>query len=193
MTLRNSPSPDRRLSADGSVADPNCAMKESLHYEPSSRQVFIVCIITILLVVAHLARAEGFSKLEAISLIETADKDGVVGQKGEVSRYQILPRVWRTYTASAAYQDPKVARRVAGRHVSQLEGYFLQKTGRPVSDFDLYVMWNAGPAYYARRGFSPDRVAPLIKERAQRFVNLREMNLNLQATSERVDFRRFFR
>ena len=161
-------------------------MKDSsLRYEPSTRQVVIVCVITILLAVAHLARAEGFSRLEAISLIETADEDGVIGKKGEVSRYQILPRVWRAYSASTAYQDPKIASSVARRYVAKLETYFLQKTGRPAGDFDLYVMWNAGPVYYAQRGFSPARVAPTISERAKRFVNLRQMDLQLQARAGR--------
>ena len=105
-------------------------MKDSsLRYETSTRQVVIVCVIAILLAVTHLARGEGFSRLEAISLIETADEDGVVGKKGEVSRYQILPRVWRAYSASTAYQDTKIASSVARQHVAKLEAYYVQRTG----------------------------------------------------------------
>ena len=160
-------------------------MKDSLRYEPSTRQVVIVCVITILLAVAHLASAEGFSRLEAISLIETADEDRAIGQKGEVSRYQILPSVWREYTSATAYQNPRIASAVARQHVKRLDKYFRERTGRPAGDFDLYVMWNAGPGYYAQRGFLPARVAPAISERAQRYVNLRQMNLGLQANAGR--------
>ena len=160
-------------------------MKTSLRYEPSTRQVVIVCVISLLLAAAHVARGEGFSRLEAISLIETADEDGVIGKRGEVSRYQILPRVWRGYSASTAYQNPRTASSVARQHIAKLETYFHQKTGRPAADFDLYVMWNAGPVYYSQRGFSPARVAPIIAERANRFVNLRQMNLDLQARAGR--------
>jgi hypothetical protein len=36
-------------------------------------------------------------------------------------------------------------------------------------------MWNAGVSYYKRVGFNERRVHPIIRERAGRFVNLREM------------------
>src|SRR5262249_3078519 len=40
-----------------------------------------------------------------------------------------------------------------------------------------YVLWNAGPAYYAKVGFCPARVHPVIRGRAQRYVNLRTVDL----------------
>lgn len=117
----------------------------------------------------------GFSKLEAISLIETGNNDRAIGSAGEVSRYQIMPAVWRSYSRSRAYQNTALATRVANQHLIFLENFYRQRTGREPSDFDRYVMWNAGPNYYARRGFSPLRVHRSIRERANRFVNLREM------------------
>jgi hypothetical protein len=36
------------------------------------------------------------------------------------------------------------------------------------------VLWNAGPTYYGRIGFSAARVHPVIKDRAQRYANLRQ-------------------
>ncbi|HXG49204.1 MAG TPA: hypothetical protein VNO52_16390, partial [Methylomirabilota bacterium] len=48
------------------------------------------------------ARAVGFSLLEALSLIESGNNDRAIGRAGEVSRYQILPTVWRRYSHSAA-------------------------------------------------------------------------------------------
>lgn len=53
-------------------------MKPSLRYEPSTRQVVIVCVISLVLAAAHLARSEGFSKPQAISLIGMADDAGRV-------------------------------------------------------------------------------------------------------------------
>ena len=124
----------------------------------------------------------GLSKLEAISMIETADRDAIVGRAGERSRYQIMPAVWKSYTGSRDYANPEVARTIAERHLTMLEETYRKATGREPSNFDLYVLWNAGPTYYAKVGFDPQRVSRVVRERAQRYVNLREMKQHLAPT-----------
>ncbi len=119
--------------------------------------------------------AQALSKLEAISMIETGNNDTAVGGAGEVSRYQIMPKVWRQFTDSRAYRNTELSTWVAGQYLAWLEGNFRRQAGREASDFDRYVLWNAGLAYYERVGFSAKRVHPVIRERAARFVNLREM------------------
>ena len=121
----------------------------------------------------------GLSRLEALSMIETADNDKTIGSAGEVSRYQIMPRTWKQYTQSEDYQNPAVSGWVAARHVQWLDTTFRAKTGRAPTEFEIYVMWNAGLGYYAKKGFNPAKVAPSIRDRAERFQNLREMK-NLQ-------------
>ena len=129
----------------------------------------IILMLTVLTVQA------GLSPLEAISMIESGNDDAAVGSAGEVSRYQIRPRVWRQFSQSRAYDDARVAEWVARQYLDWLAAYLNQRAGRVADDFDLYMMWNAGPAYYSRIGFSRQRVHPVVRERAQRFVNLREM------------------
>lgn len=107
--------------------------------------------------------------LAALSAVESGDRDGAVGRHGEVSRYQILPRVWRSYTGSRAFRDPKIASQVATAHLACVRAAFASRTGRAASDFDLYVMWNAGAGYYAHVGFRADLVSPKVKDRARRF------------------------
>ena len=68
---------------------------------------------------------------------------------------------------------------MAARHVQWLDTTFRAKTGRAPTEFEIYVMWNAGLGYYAKKGFNPAKVAPSIRDRAERFQNLREMK-NLQ-------------
>lgn len=119
------------------------------------------------------ARAAGLSLLEALSLIESGNNDRAIGRAGEVSRYQILPAVWRRYSESAAHRNPTIAAAVALRHLEFQAASFRERTGRAPSDFDRYVMWNAGVGYYRRLGFNPRRVHASIRDRAQRFVNLR--------------------
>ena len=114
------------------------------------------------------------ARLKAISMIESGDDDRAVGSAGEISRYQIKVSVWKQYSRSRAYQNVNVSTRVAGQYLKALEALYRGRTGRDPSNFDRYVMWNAGPAYYAKRGFAPSRVHRIVRERATRFANLCE-------------------
>ena len=133
--------------------------------------------VIVLLLLSVVSASAGFSKLEALSLIESGNNDAAVGTLGEVSRYQIRPYIWREYSASRSWRDCRVSAQVAENHLKCLEETFVRRAGRAPTDFDSYVLWNAGPAYYAKVGFSPARVHPVIRERAQRYVNLRTVNL----------------
>ncbi len=118
------------------------------------------------------AKAE-LSRLDALSLIESGDNDAAVGRAGEVSRFQIMPHVWSHYSGSRAFRNTKVSTAVAAMHLEELTTWFQQRTGRAASDFDIYVMWNAGPTYYHRIGFKTSRVNRVITERARRYAALR--------------------
>jgi hypothetical protein len=137
----------------------------------------------LLLILSTLNASAGLSKLGALSMIESGDNDRAIGAAGEVSRYQIRPYVWRRYTVSRAYRDPRVAKTVAESHMTYLETMFVQATGREPTDFDRYVLWNGGPTYYAHIGFRAARVCRTIRGRAERFVNLREMKEDPQTTT----------
>ena len=117
----------------------------------------------------------GVSKLEALGMIESGNNDSAIGRAGEVSRYQIKPWIWRRYSTTASYHNSRVSRSVAEKYLAELEETFRKRAGREPDDFDIYILWNAGPTYYGKAGFCKKRVHPIIRERAQRFVNLREM------------------
>jgi len=108
----------------------------------------------------------------ALGMIESGNNDRGVGRAGEVSRYQIHPSVWRTYSESRDYQNPDVSRQVAQHHWNYLTNYFRDRARRDPTPFDLYVMWNTRFGHYARKGFDPSRLSPSVRNRAQRFVNL---------------------
>ena len=131
--------------------------------------------VIIIMILSASSAVAGLSKLEALSQIETGNNDTAIGRAGEVSRYQIKPWIWRRYSASESYRNRYASSRVADRHLAELEETFRRRAGREPDDFDVYVLWNAGPTYYGRIGFSKRRVHPVIRERAQRFVNLRQM------------------
>jgi len=113
-------------------------------------------------------------RLFALGAIETGNNDNEIGQAGEVSRYQIMPSVWKHYSHSSYYDNPQVSRVVAQQHWSSLRASFKNKTGREPDNFDMYVMWNTCYGYYASKGFRPARLDPVVRDRAQRFVNLVE-------------------
>jgi len=113
-------------------------------------------------------------RLFALGAIETGNNDNEIGRAGEVSRYQIMPSVWKHYSHSSYYDDPQVSRAVAQQHWSSLRASFKKQTGREPDNFDMYVLWNTCYGYYASKGFQPARLDPTVRDRAQRFVNLVE-------------------
>jgi hypothetical protein len=111
-------------------------------------------------------------RLFALGMIETGNDDRAIGRAGEVSRYQLSPPVWKSYSKSSDYQNTDVAVQVARLHWTYLAAYFKEKNGRMPDDYDMYVMWNTRGGYYARKGFSKRLISQVVQERAQRFVNL---------------------
>lgn len=108
----------------------------------------------------------------ALGMIETGNRDGKIGGRGEVSRYQIMPSVWRQYSDSESYRDPRISLAVAQQHWTALYRAFKQQARREPTDFDMYVLWNTTYGYYASHGFDPARLGPVVRGRAQRYVNL---------------------
>src|SRR5438477_5322231 len=108
----------------------------------------------------------------ALGMIESGNDDRGIGRAGEVSRYQIHPSVWKAYSDSREYQNPELSRQVARQHWTYLTNYFHERAGRDPSPFDMYVLWNTRFGYYARKGFHPERLPAIVRDRAQRFVNL---------------------
>lgn len=97
--------------------------------------------------------------------------DKMRGASGEVSRFQIMPSVWRQYSQSRDYDNPEVAWSVAQRVLQDRIHRFRAANGRAPDDAELYLMWNK-PGHFQAAGFDVKRVKSLFKQRAQRFANL---------------------
>lgn len=110
----------------------------------------------------------------ALAQIESGhfeNPDKARGSSGEVSRFQIMPDVWKSYTKSRNYSHPGIAWSVAVRILKEREAWFIRGTGRRPSAFDLYVMWNK-PGLYERLDFNRGRLPKQLRELAGRFENL---------------------
>lgn len=122
---------------------------------------------TLLLLIFVPLASMGMDRLSALSMLETADNDRMVGRAGEISRYQILKSEWRSVTNSTRWTDPQVAKAVTLTLLERRVNQFRAKHGREPSDFEFYVLWNA-PAHVLVRG----QVSKVVAERAQRYANL---------------------
>ncbi len=96
----------------------------------------------------------------ALSMIESANRDDAVGRVGEISRYQIRPEFWPRGNPL----DARAALLIAQRIMTARTAAFQLTHGRAPDDFEFYVLWNA-PAQVNH----PHRA---VVERAERFVNL---------------------
>jgi len=97
--------------------------------------------------------------------------DKIRGKNNELSRYQVLPRVWARYSASLDFRNPVHAWTVAQRILQDRQQRFRRSAGRDADPFDLYVLWNA-PGHYQQVGFAHAQVRPTVADRAHRFAAL---------------------
>jgi len=109
--------------------------------------------------------------------------DRVVGSRNEVSRFQILPGVWRQYSSSRNYHDPQTAWNVANRILTDREQAFREATKRDWDFVDIYLMWNA-PGLYRRANWNRAKVSRTVLERARRFANLMEERSRIYAAQD---------
>jgi hypothetical protein len=105
----------------------------------------------------------------------------MIGSRQEISRFQILPVVWRQYSSSRNYHDPQTAWNVANRILDDREQAFRQATKRDWDFVDIYLMWNA-PGLYRRANWNRAKVSRTVLERAQRFANLMQTRSPLYAS-----------
>ena len=125
-----------------------------------------------------MASLEASPLRDALAMIETGatspvagDPDHVIGGSGEVSRFQIMPEVWKAYTKSRNHTNPEVAWTVTRRILADRVGSFEKATGRPPEPIEVYLLWNK-PGHFEGVGYRLERVSLIYRDRAQRFQNL---------------------
>src|SRR5208283_3825878 len=118
-------------------------------------------LVTLAFVSLGLAKpAFAMDRWEALSMIESGNNDRAIGAVGEVSRYQIRPEFW----PGGNPQNPQVALTVAQQTMQSRLNRFVRRHNRQPTDFEFYVLWNAP--------WQTGRPSAVVRERAQRFVNL---------------------
>ena len=108
----------------------------------------------------------------ALGQIETGDRDHATGPAGEVSRYQIMPAVWKAKAPSRANPiDPDQAWAVARAELTRRIADYQRATTHAATPEAIYLLWNA-PRALALAGYRSDRVNATLRDRAERFGNL---------------------
>src|SRR5438552_958142 len=101
-----------------------------------------ICGVTFLHAAAPPGTREALAEFETGAAIPTrCAGDFMIGSRQEISRFQILPSVWRQYSSATNYQDPATAWRVTEKILRDREETFRQWTGREWEAVDLYLMW----------------------------------------------------
>ena len=108
----------------------------------------------------------GMDRLAALSMIETGNNDRMVGRAGEISRFQILKREWRSVTNSTRYADPAIARAVTLALLDRRVHAFQAAYNRPPTNHEFYALGNA-PGQVLE-----GRVSRIVAERCRRYANL---------------------
>ena len=104
-----------------------------------------ILILTLLLLPLS-AFADQYDRiLDAIAKVETGVSPDAVGQRGEQSRFQIMPATWARVT-QAEQRTASLAetRRVARLVLTEIEAV-RRRRGLRVDAYGLALGWNAGP------------------------------------------------
>jgi hypothetical protein len=122
-------------------------------------------ITTVALGFAVSLKVQAMDRWSALSQIETRDNDRAIGAAGEISRYQMKPKLWERYARSDAdWKNPTEALVAAQELMKERCAHFERCYHRQPTDFDFYILWNA-PAQIVK----PRKA---VRERAERFCRL---------------------
>lgn len=106
------------------------------------------------------ANAPAMDRWAALAMLESGGNDRIVGQAGEISRYQIRHELWSRGNPLDASVALANAQLIMSSRLAALQRIY----GRAPDDFEFYILWNA-PAQI-------NHPHPAVAERAWRFVNL---------------------
>jgi hypothetical protein len=113
------------------------------------------------------SRIDPAQLMAALSVIESGDNDKAIGKAGEVSRYQIIPRIWRAYGGGNP-RNAAEAKRVATKIMAVRIEQFESKHGRQPTLVEVYALWRS-PVRALQL-----KVSAAVRECGTRFSNLVE-------------------
>lgn len=93
-------------------------------------------------------------------MLESGNNDRAVGQRGEVSRFQIRPELWPGGDPRNEQEALEAAKAIMHVRISRFE----RTHDRAPNDFEFYVLWNAP--------WEINHPSKVVASRAWRYSNL---------------------
>lgn len=141
-------------------------------------KVFLTVLLLASVVSGQATDTSASSVKQSLAMIETGATsvrkgrwDYTRGGSGEISRFQIMPDVWKRYTKSMNWTNPEIAWTVAKRILDDRVKAFKKKVGRSPDEVELYLLWNK-PGHFAANKYKFYLVKRTYLQRAKRFANL---------------------
>jgi hypothetical protein len=99
---------------------------------------------TLLAILFCCASVHAMDRFEALSQIESGNRDNVTGASGEISRFQIKKSVWDSETSLpySSAKNPFTAENVAKSVMSKRVSNFVFHNHRQPTAFETYQLWN---------------------------------------------------
>lgn len=146
--------------------------------QKAAMRTFTTLLLLIVGLVSERAQAFEPPVKHSLAMIETGATssrkgkwDYTRGGSGEISRFQIMPDVWKRYTKSQNWTNPDIAWTVAKRILHDRVREFRSKVGRTPEPVELYLLWNK-PGHFAANKYKFYLVKRTYLQRAKRFANL---------------------
>ena len=110
-------------------------------------------------------------------MIETGNNGKLIGKQGEVSAYQIKPRVWKQYknTPYSVYYWSSLdySSIIAINHRLWLYDNYIRLSGyKTMNNLEFYCLWNLGLEGFRKYSFNVQAVPRKARDAAMRYNNL---------------------
>lgn len=158
----------------------------------------LILIIVLTFITASSCRGSVVSErfLDALSFVESSNRDNVIGKRGEIGRFQITKRaksdvdrispgltvtspletegrrVSEGALSAPAFHsltNPIIGRAYARAYCLWLESRITRALRRPATAGEVYAAYNCGPTRFASRGYRLSR-CPLKTQRNAKFL-----------------------
>ena len=87
-------------------------------------------------------RSTDAQRLSALSAVESGHNDRAIGPRGEVSRFQVLPSIWKRSGGRTNPADRSNAQRVAALVMRPRVDSFVKTHQRAPSSQEWYLLWH---------------------------------------------------
>lgn len=133
----------------------------------------LILIIVLTFITASSCRGSVVSErfLDALSFVESSNRDNVIGKRGELGRFQFSLAAWTQISVEpyASATQERAARLSARKYCLWLEARLTRALKRPATAGEVYAAYNCGLSRFEERDYKLSR-CPLRTQRNAKFI-----------------------